>query len=198
MKINIAVIALSILISIGQLRGEEPKPDAKAEAKSEAKSESKLDVETALTGLTNPCGVAIQPVTGAVFVSDTGAGQIVKLSSDAADKSSPVVTGYPQEMNGKETSYGVGPLGIVFYNQNTLISGEGALKRGDEVLRVFTLPADGKPLVAGDAKQKIAVAPNPDSKAKNAGNFFDLLLSASALWVTAHGANDQAFVLAPI
>ena len=34
---------------------------------------------TTLKGLNNPCGIAIQPETGVVFVSDSGAGKVVKL-----------------------------------------------------------------------------------------------------------------------
>ncbi len=96
-----------------------------------AAADDAVKVDVVLTGLTNPCGVAIQPSTGAVFVSDTGAGQIVKFSPDAPNKSTPVVTGFPQAdaLGGKEPSYSVGPLGLVFLNQNTLIVGEGAQTR---------------------------------------------------------------------
>ena len=104
-------------------------------AAASAAADDAVKVDVVLTGLTNPCGVAIQPNTGSVFVSDTGAGRIVRLSAEATDKSTPVVTGFPQagEANSKEPTYGVGPLGLVFLDQNTLVAGEGALKQGDEV-----------------------------------------------------------------
>ena len=35
------------------------------------------DPEAIVKGLNNPCGVAIQPETGAIFVSESGAGRIV-------------------------------------------------------------------------------------------------------------------------
>ena len=37
------------------------------------------DVTTVLDGLNNPCGVAIQPGTSTVFVSDSAAGRIIRL-----------------------------------------------------------------------------------------------------------------------
>ncbi len=85
-----------------------------------------------------------------------------------ANKSTPVVTGFPQAdaLSSKEPTYSVGPLGLVFLNQNTLIVGEGALKQGDEVIRVFELPADGKPLNLDDAKQKLGPLSASDSKAR--------------------------------
>jgi hypothetical protein len=159
--------------------------------------EPKLAVETVLSGLTNPCGLAVQSSTAAVFVSDTGAGQIVKFTADAPNKSTPVVTGFPQakDANNKEPAYSVGPLGLAFLNSNTLISGEGALKQGDEVIRVFDLPADGKVLDFNDVKQKFGPQSSEKSKVKGSGNFFGLLLIPSGLLVTAHGVDDQGWVL---
>ncbi len=158
--------------------------------------EPQLKVETVLSGLTNPCGVAIQPNTGSVFVSDTGAGQIVRLSA-TADKSIPVVTGFPQsgDVNNKEPAYGVGPLGLLFLDQNTLVAGEGALHQGDEVVRVFDLPAGPKTLTFDDARQKLRPGDDSPSKIKAAGNFFALAQTPTALLVTAHGADGTAWVL---
>lgn len=162
-----------------------------------AAAEDQVKVEVVLTGLTNPCGVAVQPNTGAVFVSDTGAGQIVKFSAAAPNKSTPVIVGFPQaaDTSNKEPTYGVGPLGLAFLAPNTLVTGEGALKPGDEVVRVFDLPADEKPLNFDDARQKLRPKSDPQSKTAGAGNFFALALTPTTLFVTAHGADDAAWVL---
>jgi glucose/arabinose dehydrogenase len=36
-------------------------------------------VETVVGGLNNPCGIAIQPETGHVFIADSGAGRVVRV-----------------------------------------------------------------------------------------------------------------------
>ncbi len=54
---------------------------------------------------------------------------------------------------------------MAFLNQNTLLTGEGALKQGDEIVRVFDLPADGKPLKFDDAKQ--ILHPTADAKSQS-------------------------------
>ena len=41
-------------------------------------------VETILDGLNNPCGVAIQPETGDVFVADSAAGKVVRVKDGKA------------------------------------------------------------------------------------------------------------------
>ena len=109
-------------------------------------------VETVLEGLINPCGVAIQPDTGVVFVSDSGAGKVVKV---VGGKAVDVIANSPKDLYGKGPKYDVGPLGIAFFDKNTLVVGDGGYVDGKEFVRVFTLPEGNKALdYEADAKTK--------------------------------------------
>src|SRR5437868_2286371 len=91
-------------------------------------------VETVLSGLVNPTGVAIQPETGTIFVSDSGDGKIIRV---ADGKAQDVITGSPKDLYGKGPKYDIGPLGIAFFDKNTLVVGDGGYVDGKEFVRVF-------------------------------------------------------------
>ena len=55
-------------------------------------------VDTVAGGLTNPCGVAIQPGTGTIFVADSGAGRVVRIVDGKAEA---VITDFPVDSYGK-------------------------------------------------------------------------------------------------
>ncbi len=71
-----------------------------------AQAEDGLKVETILSDLDNPCGIAIQPETGVVFVADSGASKVVKV---VGGKAEPVVTDFPVDIYGKGPKYNIGP-----------------------------------------------------------------------------------------
>ncbi|MDB4468390.1 hypothetical protein N9093_00880, partial [bacterium] len=52
--------------------------------------QDKVEVKTVVERLNNPCGVAIQPTTGHVFVSDSGALRVIRIVDGKAE---PVITG---------------------------------------------------------------------------------------------------------
>ncbi len=58
--------------------------------------EPQVKVETVLTGLTNPCGVAIQPSTGSRIRLRHRRRPDRQARLPTTDKSTPVVTGFPQ------------------------------------------------------------------------------------------------------
>ncbi len=163
---------------------------------SSAADEPKLKVEIVAGELTNPCGLAVQPNTGAVFISDTSAGQVVRFSPDAPNKTTPIITGFPQaeDAKTKEQAYGIGPLGLLFVSETKLLVGEGSLEQSKDAVRVFELPSDGKPLAYDQAKQKLG--PITAGEAKGAGVFFGMTFSSSApLLVTGQGLDDKAWIL---
>ena len=72
-----------------------------------ARGETKAD--TVLGGLSNPSGLAVQPETGHVFVSDSAAGKIIRVVDGKAED---VVTGFKIDVYGKGPKYDIGPLGL--------------------------------------------------------------------------------------
>ena len=66
-------------------------------------------VTTVVDGLDNPAGIAIQPETGHVFVSDSGASRIIRVVDGKAQA---VITDFPVDVYGKGPMYNIGPLGL--------------------------------------------------------------------------------------
>jgi DNA-binding beta-propeller fold protein YncE len=149
-------------------------------------------VETVLEGLINPAGVAVQPETGVVFVSDSGAGKVLRV---VEGKAQDVIAGSPKDVYGKGPKYDIGPLGIAFFDKNTLVVGDGGFMDGAEYIRVFTLPEAGKALdYDKDAKTKAGpVEASADLKPE--GNFYGLAVSKSAVYVTSNGDDTKGWVL---
>src|SRR6185369_11734799 len=105
---------------------------------SPARGETKA--ETVLGGLSNPCGLAVQPETGHVFVADSAAGRIIRVVDGKAED---VVVGFPLDKYGKGPKFDIGPLGLAFLDKDTLVVGDGSFVDGQEYVRVFTVPAAG-------------------------------------------------------
>lgn len=148
-------------------------------------------IEVVVGGLTNPSGVAVQPDTGHVFVSDSGAGRVVRIVDGKLEE---VIVGSPLDVYGKGPAYEIGPLGLAFLDKDTLAVGDGGLKDGAELVRVFAIPAPGQAaLKYDDAKFKLG--PLADSgAAQGEGNLFGVAVSKTALFVTCNGDDTKGWV----
>lgn len=145
--------------------------------------------EVVLNDLNNPSGLAIQPETGVVFVADSGNHQIVKLVDGKAEV---VITDFPNDVYGKGPMVNIGPLGMLFLNKNTLVIGGGGLPDGEELLRVYELPEDGKPIKADAMKASFKLAETDDVKGE--GNFYALAATPEAIFVTCNGDDTKGWV----
>ena len=150
----------------------------------------KPKVEVLAKGLSNPCGLAIQPKTGQVFISDSAEGRIVRL---VKGKLEPVITGFPIETYGKGPKYKIGPLGLCFLDEHTLVVGGGGQKDGQDVLSVFTVPAvDGNSITSD---KTIATFKLPGSETqKGEGNFYGLARIDRYLYVTCNGDDTKGWI----
>jgi sugar lactone lactonase YvrE len=148
-----------------------------------------------ITGLDNPCGVAIQPGTGDVFVADSAAGRIVRYNPTSAGRALPVVTDFGQDIYGKGPMYNIGPLGLGFLNQNTLVVGGGENKDGAEILSVFAVPPAGKMVKAEDAKYKLGPIAPGEASQMGEGNFYALGITPNAIYVTSNGDDTKGWIL---
>jgi len=157
----------------------------------------RVKVETVLSGLNNPCGIAVQPGTGHLFVSDSGAGRIVRFDPAKPAEPVEVITGLPRGTYGKGPVYDIGPLGLAFLNQNqrTLVMGGGGLPDGEELVRVYTLPEDGSPVSAGAAATLGPLAEGADTKTGE-GNFYGLAAAdRDTIYVTSNGDDTKGWLL---
>lgn len=148
-----------------------------------------LKVETVLSELDNPSSVAIQPETGTVFVSDSGAQRIIKVVDGKAE---PVVTDFPVDVYGKGPKYNLGPLGLLFLDQNTLVVGDGSLPDGEELLRVYDLKDQKEAIKADKMKANFKLAASDEIKGE--GNFYALAATPDAIYVTCNGDDTKGWV----
>lgn len=150
-------------------------------------------VETVVGGLTNPCGVAVQPKTGHVFVADSAAGRVVRIVDGKIED---VITGSPKDVYGKGPMYDIGPLGLAFIDENTLVVGDGGFKDGEEYIRVFTVPAAGKGAIDydKDAKAKLGPLAAEGDEVKPEGNLYGVAVTPTAIYVTCNGDDTKGWV----
>jgi DNA-binding beta-propeller fold protein YncE len=154
-------------------------------------------VETVIDGLTNPCGIAVQPETGDLFVADSGAGRIirVKVGEDGKATQSDVITGFDKDVYGKGPMYDIGPLGLAFLDKNTLIVGGGDQLDVDEVIYVFEIPDAGESaLTVENAKTKLGPLGKTDVLAAE-GNYYALAITAGAVFATANGDDTKGWIV---
>jgi DNA-binding beta-propeller fold protein YncE len=153
---------------------------------------AEVKTETILSGLNNPCGVAIQPETKHVFVSDSGAGKIIRIVDGKAED---VIVGSPKDIYGKGPMYDIGPLGLLFLDKNTLVVGDGGYKDGEEYVRVYTVPEAGKPALDFDKDTKEKIGPlTMEGDLKPEGNFYALAATPTAIYITSNGDDTKGWV----
>lgn len=148
-------------------------------------------VEDVVGGLSNPCGVAVQPGTGVVFVSDSATGRVCRV---VEGKLEDVIAGSPKDVYGKGPFYDIGPLGLLFLDQNTLVVGDGGLKDGAEFLRIFTVPEAGKPALDYE-KDATKLGPlEPMEGVVGEGNLYAIAATKTALYVTCNGDDTKGWI----
>jgi hypothetical protein len=112
-------------------------------------------VETVLTGLQGPRGVAVRPGGSTdqyeVFVSDTLAGRIVKLRSDQLGKSTDAITGFATHT---ARSQNAGPFGLLFLDRDHIVVACGS----DPAVRLYELSDENGAQPADKPKQAVGNA----------------------------------------
>lgn len=156
-----------------------------------AHGQDKVEVKTVVERLNNPCGVAIQPGTGHVFVSDSGALRVIRIVDGKAE---PVITGFPKDTYGKGPIYDIGPLGLVFIDKDTLAVGGGGKIDGEEMLRVYKIPPTGAaPIDASQMHGDPQTLPAA-GEAAGEGNFYGLAKGNQGIFVTCNGDDDKGWI----
>src|SRR6478752_847555 len=150
-------------------------------------------VEEVIGGLSNPCGVAVQPGSGQVYLTDSANGRLCRVNNGKLED---VITGSPKDVYGKGPFYDIGPLGLVFTSDGkSLIVGDGGYKDGEECVRVYTVPEAGKPALnyERDASQKLGPLTAMEGLLGE-GNLYGLALTSSALYVTCNGDDTKGWI----
>jgi hypothetical protein len=113
-------------------------------------------VETLLTALNNPCGVAVRPAESStnyeVFIAESGAGRIVRLSSDEPKVATTVISDFARAALGPD-ELPVGPTGLLFLDRTHLAVGvSGSEEAG---VQMFELADQLQPITSEQSKQQI-------------------------------------------
>jgi DNA-binding beta-propeller fold protein YncE len=148
------------------------------------------NVTTVIDGLDNPAGVAVQPSTGHVFVSDSGATRVIRIVDGKAQD---VITDFPLGTYGKGPIYNIGPLGLAFLDKDTLVVGGGGLADGEELLRVYKIPAAGQPAIKAD-KMAASFGLAATDETKGEGNFYAVATNGKHVFVTSNGDDTKGWV----
>jgi len=161
-------------------------------------------VETVASGLDNPYGVAVRPITAEgsaaeLYLSESGAGRIVRFSADKPGEISSAVTGFPVGAWGSKPDYRIGPLGLEFITRTKLVVGTGGLGAGQDLVRAYVLPADGSPLAYDQAEHSVGPIPAGNRSESGEGKFFALAKIEDeiekAVFVTSGGDDSQGWLL---
>lgn len=150
-----------------------------------------LASEVVLEGLTNPTGIAVNPETGAVYVSDSGALRVIKIDGG---KAVDVITGFPKDVYGKGPMYDIGPLGLCFLDGKTLVVGGGDKPDGEEQLRVYDLTKAAEGPIAFDATKFSFGLPAEGEEVKGEGNFYAVVATKDSIYVSSNGDDTKGWV----
>ena len=149
-------------------------------------------VETVVEGLSNPCGVAVQPGTGHVFVSESGAGRIVRIVDDKIES---VIQGFPLDSYGTSPELKIGPLGLAFTDQDTLVVGSGGNPENDH-LAIYKIPEpESVPLEVTAHSGKPQSLPADSERGIPAeGDFYGVAMIGEMVFVTCQGDDTKGWL----
>lgn len=158
------------------------------------RAEDLANIEEVVGGLDNPSGLAIQPETGMIYVSDSASGKVIRVDPKTK-KAEDAIIGFGADIYGKGPMYKIGPLGLTFVDKKTLVVGGGGDKDEAEVVFVFEVPEAGKTKKAEEAKQKLGPLVKMD-QIQAEGNYYGLTYNTTvnALFVSCNGDDTKGWV----
>lgn len=149
-----------------------------------------VQTEVVLEGLQNPCGVAIQPDTGTVFVADSGNAKIVRVVDGKAED---VIVEFDKQPFGDGPTFEIGPLGMVFLDAQTLVVGCGGKPDGEDAVMVFKVPDPGAPAIKAEAAEsKLSLPAEGDMPGE--GDFFSITATPSGVYVSCQGDDAKGWI----
>ncbi len=198
-EISLAIVAIAALFSVhgNGLADDQPRP-------AEGRDDSALyAVDTVLDKLDNPASVAVRPGSRPagpfdLYVSESGAGRVVRLTTDKPGEASSVVSGFPTSQFGPEGQYRVGPLGLAFLSRNRLAVGTGGLGVGADLVRVYGLPENNADLAFDAVDHVVGPVPTGGRTTTGEGQFASLARTENALFVVPRTGDERGWILKAI
>jgi DNA-binding beta-propeller fold protein YncE len=178
-------------------KADEKKPEDK---KPEGQPAGGPEAVTLVTNLENPTGLAIHGKTGHVFVASKFG---VYRYDPKAHGVTLEISGYPTDVYGKGPKYDLGPLGLDFLGDDTLVVGDGSRPDGEEVVRTYKIadaPAQ-TPVPEGNALKTYGPIKEGQDTAigekttKPEGNFYDVAVGPTGIFVSSNGDDTKGWIL---
>jgi sugar lactone lactonase YvrE len=162
--------------------------------------------EIVAKNLDNPCGLAVRQTVAPnapseLFISESGAGRVVRLFTDKPSEVEPVITGFPVAKFGDKPQYNIGPLGLAFITPRTKLAvGTGGLREGEDVVQVYSWPQDVTATSYDKAEYHVGPIAAGGRSKNGEGNFFGLAKTAendseNAFFVTSAADKEHGWVL---
>jgi hypothetical protein len=156
-----------------------------------------VQVQAVASGLDTPISVVVSPTGSDLFVSESGAGRVVRIASTKNAKPAPIIAGFPVGQSAALPQLKVGPLGLTLTSSGYLVVGSGGQGPGKDAVRLFVLPTGSKrlpqPLTVDDAKKTLRIKPSYESKTGE-GEFYGLVAPPYALFSTSPGDADRGWI----
>jgi hypothetical protein len=160
-------------------------------------------VETVLSDLRGPAGVAIRQVPSAdgyeIYIAEVGAGRIVRMKSGKPNASEEVITGFMASTDDDELFRLPGPHGLLFLDPNRLVVA-GSEGEDRPFVRLYELPDQPKPISAEQHEQQAAPADVEEKSDDSVASFRRLARTLSNdkvpdyLVLSAVATNDAATI----
>jgi len=154
-------------------------------------TESGRRIDVVLEGLKFPSGLAIQPETGVVYVSDSGNGQVVRVENG---KAVPVLTEFPLTALALDSNIQLGPLGLLFADRKTLLVGGSGQANGEALLRRVPLPETAEPVKA-ETIQSIQRFSAPESQSPAAALLYSLAGSLDSFYASVVDEDTKGWIV---
>jgi DNA-binding beta-propeller fold protein YncE len=106
------------------------------------------------------------------------------------------INGFPTDIYGKGPMYDIGPLGLAFLDEETLVVGDGSRPDGSELVRVFKVGTEGaeKPQKEKNAAHTLGPIPPGDDSVMGEGNFYGVAVLDGAIYVTNNGDDTKGWI----
>ena len=150
-----------------------------------------VEAELVVENLLNPCGLAIQPETGHLFVADSGNLRVVRVV-DGSPRA--VIAGFPQDRFGDDPGLIFGPLALGFLDRQTLVVGGGGSAEGQDLVRIYSVPATAAASAIPAHEMQASFALPADGQMPAEGDFFGIAIQQSAVFFSCQGDDEQGWL----
>ncbi len=159
-------------------------------------------VEAVLSGLDNPWGMVIRAgrdPSGSheLFIAESGAGRVIRVSTDQPDKIEEAITGFPVHPLASLPAVSVGPLGLAFVTRTKLIvtGGQNDKQDGKQEVRVYVLSGDNSRLAYDEHDHSVGLRRSGNSSQIAVGFLLAVTTNETAAFITMEGASDGGRIL---